>query len=285
MKISLLSVLCFLAVLSAAAQDQKTAFNRYRLHKGWLHQDSAVYRLGTKTELLKAGWVLTENKGGVQVQRTLTQDSLLSYRVDSSIAISSNWKVGEIKHTAEAPDKLYMNPFVFTNPADAHLNGLFYLQIPENSRVVLTRSFIKWSAITIPFAIRPAINDTFGSKVTSDLKIGASVSYNFNWETFTNKRMDVGRSAIGISAGLGFGFGRIELDASTTSLSERPFVESEDGLAFFITPGIGLNLKGFQIVGFYGWDIGLTRNVSNWNYNRRPYIGIGIGVDKSAITR
>ncbi len=269
--------------LKSYGQDQNTAFNRYRIHTNWDYQDSAYYQIGIKKDTLRAGWTITETKGGVLIQRTLLRDTFVTTKVDSLIAIRSNWKAGEIKHTSDAPDKLFVNPYVFTNTVDAYLNKKFYLKIPENSRIILTHSFVKWSAITIPFAIRPALNDTIGSKVTADLKIGASVSYNFNWETFKNRRIEAKKSALGISAGIGFGFSKVTLDKSSTSLSKEPYKDSEDGLAFFITPGIGLNLKGFQVVGFYGWDIGLTKNVSDWNYNKKPYVGIGLGIDISTI--
>jgi hypothetical protein len=283
MKQTLLLLTVLFVYLNLYGQDQNTAFNRYRIHARWDYQDSAYFQIGTKKDTLRAGWTITETKGGIQIQRTLLRDTIVTTKVDSLIEIRSNWKAGEIKHTSDAPDKLLVNPYVFTNAQDAYLNKKFYLKIPENSRIILTRSFVKWSAITIPFAIRPALNDTIGSKITADLKIGASVSYNFNWETFKNRRIEAKKSVLGISGGIGFGFSKVTLDKSSTSLSEKPYENSEDGLAFFITPGIGINLKGFQIVGFYGWDIGLTKNVSDWNYNKRPYLGLGLGIDISTI--
>lgn len=264
-------------------QDQNTAFKTYRLHTNWDYQDSAYYNIGTKKDTLRAGWTITETRGGVLIQRTLLIDTIITTKIDTLIVIGSNWKAGEIKHTSDAPDKLFVNPYVFTNPNDTYLNKKFYLKIPENKRIILTHRFIKLSAITIPFAGRPALNDSIGSKVTTDLKIGASVSYNFNWETFKNRRIEAKKSSLGVSVGVGFGLSKVTLDKSSTSLSKEPYKDSEDGLAFYITPGIGLNLKGFQVVGFYGWDIGLTKNVSDWNYNKKPYIGVGVGVDISTI--
>ena len=178
------------------------------------------------------------------------------------------------------PNKLYLNPYNFKKPNE-HLNTQSYIRIPENSYVVLTKSYIKWSAITIPFAIRSKLNDTIGSQVTTDLKIGASFSYNFNLEIFKNRRLKAEKSIYGISGGIGFGFSKVKLDKNTTSLYQKPLENEENGLAFFIGPGIGINLKGFQIVGLYGWDIGLTDNVKKWNYNKKGYFGLGLGVDLS----
>ena len=275
-----LGLLTFLIIcFNSYSQDQNALFNKYKIHTNWDYQDSAFFKIGTKIDTLRAGWTITETKVGFLIQRTLLKDSVLRSDVDSLIKITSNWKAGEIKHTSDAPDKLFVNPYFFINNEDAYLNKKFYLKIPENSRIILTHSYVKLSAITIPFAIRPALNDTIGSKITTDLKIGASASFNCNWETFKNRRIEAKKTTLGISAGIGFGFTKVTLDKSSTSLSKQPYKNSEDGLAFFITPGIGFNLKGFQIVGFYGWDIGLTKNVSDWNYNKKPYFGIGLGID------
>lgn len=268
-----------LLYLSSFGQEQSTAFDRYRIHPNWPNQQTAYYKIGMKRDTLKKGWITTEAKGNILIQRVLLKDTIIVSVVDSPVQILSNWKIGELKYTNDSPEKLILNPYVFTNPHDDYLNDKFHLKIPENSSITLTHSFVKWNAITIPFAIRPALNDTIGSKVTADLKIGASFSYNFNWETFKNRRIEIKKSVIGISGGLGFGFSKVTLDKSSTSLSKEPFKNSEDGLALFITPGIGINLKGFQIAGFYGWDIGLTKNVTSWNYNKKPYFGIGLGID------
>jgi hypothetical protein len=283
MRRTLLLLTILILCTRSYGQNQNIDLNRYGIHANWEHQNLAYYPIGTQKDTLKAGWTITENKGAIQVQRTLLKDTIVSTKVDSAILIKSNWKAGEIRHTADAPDKLFVNPYEFTSPEDAYLNEKFYLKIPENHRIVLTHSFVKWSAITIPFAIRPALNDTIGSRLTADLKIGVSVSYNFNWETFKNRRIEVQKSVLGISAGLGFGFSMVTLDKSSTSLSEKPLEDTDEGLAFFITPGIGINLKGFKVVGFYGWDLGLTKNVAAWNYNKRPYIGIGLGIDISTL--
>jgi len=221
MKQTSILITILIICLKSYGQDQNTAFNRYRIHTNWDYQDSAYYQIGTKKDTLRTGWTITETKGGVLIQRTLLRDTVVTTKVDSLIAIRSNWKAGEIKHTSDAPDKLFVNPYVFTNTVDAYLNKKFYLKIPENSRIILTHSFVKWSAITIPFAIRPALNDTIGSKVTADLKIGASVSYNYNWETFKNRRIEAKKSALGISAGIGFGFSKVTLGQKLNKFIQR----------------------------------------------------------------
>lgn len=265
--------------LAAFGQDgqENTAFNKYKFR----YDQKAHYEVKIKKDTLKKGWIISEKIGGVEIRRTLKDTMIVTSKIDTVITFKKNWKINEVKHTNDKPGKLIVNPYDFIFRKD--LNHKFYVKIPENGSVILKRTYVKWSAITIPFALRPALNDTIGSKVTTDLKIGASISFNRNKEKYKNRRIAAKKSVYGISAGLGFGFSKVTLNKNSTSLLEKPYENEEDGLAFFFAPGIGINLKGFQVAGFVGWDIGLTDNVSDWNYNNKNYFGIGLGINLSTI--
>lgn len=277
MKKILLLLIVLSTVLPTFAQ-QETEIGRYRLRNHISSQDTVYMKIGETKTTLKRGWVITETNGGITVQRTLLKDTVIVFKKDIPVKVTSDWKIGEVKHSDDEPDKLYLNPYLFTNRADSTLNNKSYIKIPHNGYVSLKKSFVKWNAITIPFAIRPALNDTIGSKVTTDLKIGASVSYNVNWEKFKNRIIKAKKSIWGISGGVGFGFSKVTLDKSSTSLLAEPYENAEDGMALFFAPGIGLNLKGFQVNFSYGWDIPITSNVKDWNYANKGYFGIGLGV-------
>lgn len=268
----------FLISTWAYSQEQNTQIVRYRLNSSKRHQAYVYMKTQSDTIVLKKGCLVTESKGGVTIQYVLTEDSTVIEKTDEPIRVSSNWKIGEVKHSDDSPDKLYLNPYHFRNPDDSLLNNKSFIKIPNNSSVILRKSFLKWNGITIPFAIRPSLNDTIGSKITTDLKIGASFSYNVNWEKFKNRRIAVKKSVSGFSIGLGFGFSKVTLNEGSTSLSAVPYEFEEDGLAFFFSPGIGINLKGFQVNFSYGWDLPLTSNVRDWNYSKKGYIGIGLGI-------
>ncbi|PKP12599.1 MAG: hypothetical protein CVU08_09655 [Bacteroidetes bacterium HGW-Bacteroidetes-3] len=273
----LLTLLALLISLSIYAQ-QETEIGRYKLRMKKSSQDTVYMKIGETKTILKKGWTITESKGGVTVQRILLKDTVITNKKDVPVRVTVNWKIGEVKHSDDSPDKLYLNPYHFISPQDSTLNNKSYLKIPDNGYVTLERSYVKWNAITIPFAIRLALNDTIGSKITTDLKIGASFSYNVNWETFKNRRLKAKKTVKGISGGIGFGFSKVILNSSSTSLLNTPYKNEEDGLAFFVAPGIGLNLKGFQINFSYGWDFPITDNTNDWNYANKGYFGIGLGV-------
>ncbi|UCS91942.1 hypothetical protein KZP23_14545 [Echinicola marina] len=270
-------LLILFSLPSFSQQENEVSF--YQLRPCIPKQDTVYMKTGEKKVLLKEGWTVTEEKAGITVQRVLEKDTVISIPQDIPVKVTSKWKIGEVKHTDDTPGKLYLNPYHFTSSSDTNLNHQSYLPILENGYVRLLRHAFKWSAITIPFAIRPALNDTIGSKATTDLKLGASISYNLNWETFKNRRFKAKKNAMGIAGGLGFGLSKVSLNASSTSLSDSPYVHEEDGLAFFLAPGVGLNIRGFQLNFSYAWDIPLTHNVKDWNYANKGYYGIGLGVN------
>jgi hypothetical protein len=271
-------LIIFALLVNSLFSQQLPEHGRYKLRKNLKSQDTVYMKIGEKKSILKKGWIITETKGDNSIQRVLDRDTTITIKKDMPIKVTSNWKIGEVKHTDDAPDRLILNPYHFKNKEDSIYNNKSYIKIPENGYVTLVRSYFKWNAITIPFAIRPSLNDTIGSKVTTDLKIGASISYNCNWELFKNRRILAKKSIYGISTGIGFGFSKVTLNANSTSLLKTPYVNEEDGLAFFIAPGIGLNLKGFQINFSYGCDLPITSNVKDWNYSEKGYFGIGLGV-------
>lgn len=260
-------------------KQEKKLLNVYTLHHKWPYQNQVIVPLKNKKTVLKAGWVIHEEKGGFKIQRTLKRDSIIMTSQDSIVKIASNWKIAGIKYTAENPGKIFLSPVPFTEKQDDYLNQMVYIDLPVHEELLLTHLHTQWSAITIPFNIRPAINNRVNSQVTSEFKIGTKFSLNYDWEFFKNRRLDIKKRTYGISAGFGFGLGRVTLDENSTSISGANYENEEDGLVFFLTPGLGFNIRGFKILGFYGWDIGLTKNTNDWNYNRKPYVGIGLGFD------
>jgi hypothetical protein len=260
-------------------EQTKKWLNVYTLHPKYNTHDTVVMPIGTQKEILKAGWVITEVKNGYTIQRKLEKDSIIVSKKDSILKINSPWKLEHVKHTAAEPDKVFLNPITFVRDKKVDFNTIAYIPLPAGEKLVLTHLHTKWSAITIPFSIRPAIKGRLNSQVTSEFKIGTAFSLNHDWEVFKNRRMDVKKNTYGFAVGMGFGLGRVTLNKSSTRLSDTNYDVEEEGLVLFLTPGAGINIRGFKVLFFYGWDIGLTKNTKDWDYNRRPYIGIGLGFD------
>lgn len=279
------SILIFIIIVTSynifSQSKNENGYYRIRINKPY--QDKVYMKTKNKVKVLKKGTVVEEKYGSVKVLRTLETDEQIIYKDYEPVKTTFNWKIGEIEHKNSEPDKLYLNPYHFKKADKYNKN---YIVIPENGYVRLVRIYRSWKGITIPFAIRPRItknNKTIGSKITTGLKLGVSYAFNYDWVTFKNRRLRADKSIAGISIALGGGFSKVSLDKNSTSLLDKPYENSEDGLAFFIAPGVGLNLKGFQINLSYGWDIALTNNVKDWDYNHQGFLGLGVGISTSSL--
>lgn len=259
--------------------QKRKNINYFILNPKFSNLDSVFMSIGKKKEILKAGWIITENRNGITIQREIKKDTLVEVKSDSVVQVNRSWRIENIKVVATENGRINLNPVLFLNPSDQKLNAVAYLKIPENDKIVLTHFHTKWSAITIPFSIRPSINGRVRSQVTNEFKIGTAFSLNHDWEFYKNQRLEVKKNTYGLSFGLGFGLGRVELDNVSTSLSNANYDNEEQGLILFLTPGVGVNIRGFKVLGFFGYDIGLTKNMNDWNYNKRHYMGIGFGFD------
>jgi hypothetical protein len=265
--------------INEAQFQKRKSINYYVLNPKFSHLDSVYMTIGKKEEVLKAGWIIIENKNGFSIQREIKNDTIIEIKTDSVIQVTRPWKIENIKILATENGKINLNPVLFLNSSDHKLNTIAYLKIPENDKIVLKHFHTKWSAITIPFSIRPSLKGQIRSQVTNEFKIGTAFSLNQDWEFYKNQRLEVKKNTYGLSFGLGFGLGRVELDNASTSLSNANYDNEEQGLILFLTPGVGVNIRGFKVLGFFGYDIGLTKNMNDWNYNKRPYLGIGFGFD------
>ncbi|SOE19666.1 hypothetical protein SAMN06298216_0169 [Spirosomataceae bacterium TFI 002] len=290
----LLLVLVFIGYVSKA---QEKEYGSYRVHPSWNKTSQLFMYSGKKEVPVKAGWRITESIGSKQIEKTMPFDTTLEVKTYIPIKLSQKIRISDLVHKDDDPSKLYFNMLPFKDSDNVVLksfNDMFigegikkttdtldskgYILIPENGYVKLSKVFIKWNTITIPFSIRPSINEEISSKVTTGLKIGTSITVDFNWQYFKNRRTKARNSIYGFSTGIAFGLTSISLDKQSTSLLETPYTNSENGLAFFVGPGIGINIKGFQAFYIYGTDIGLTSNVKDWNYNKKWYHGVGVGI-------
>ncbi|WP_333695468.1 hypothetical protein [Flavobacterium sp.] len=277
--LTLVFLLVFGVLHSQSPPQSSQWLNVYTLHPNRSHQFKLVVPGGSEKIKFKAGWTLTETRAGITIQRVLEQDTLVTIPRDRLVPLTSPWKMAALKISTESPGKIYFQPVPFLDPSDAFLNQTLYLSLPVNEELWVTHWHTKWSAITIPFSIRPAIGNRIRSQVTSEFKVGTAFSLNHDWEFYKNRGLAIKTRTYGFSFGLGFGLGRVKLDEGSTLLSGASYENDEEGLILFVTPGLGFNIRGFKILAFYGWDLGLTQNTNDWNYNGKPYLGVGLGFD------
>ncbi len=272
-----------IVTFNTSLSQQTKARDKYIINPLKPGQGKVYFKIKSKIDTLKKGWVITEIIAGNTIQRVLANDSLVTTMIDSAVVFKRKWVATEIVHSDSDPSKLVLNPWTFRNSEQNNLNTKAYIKIPANSYIRLKHNYFQFSAVAIPIALRPALNDSIKSKITTNVNLGISFSYNMTWEKFRNRRIKASKSSHGFSFGIGSGFSSVSLDKNNTSLDDEPLEDSEDGLALFFAPGIGFNTRGIHLVVFWAHDFAITGNVKKWNYNAEMYWGLGLGINLNTL--
>lgn len=208
--------------------------------------------------------------------------------------IDYTYKVGEITHSDDKPGLLVLNPWNWDTTQLApksreddikrvkDLNTKHYIDIKPNEAVGMWNNSWDYGALTIPFAIRPALNDTTKATVTTDLNAAFFIRRSWNYQTFKNRRIKAKSSSKGVSMGLVVGFGQVTLTPQNTDLDNNPLTSNRDGMSIFAGPAIAFNLFGAQLAVAYAWDFGIGADSRKWNYHKEGFVGIGLGIGLGA---
>lgn len=288
----LLTILSSLLILSYsfAQGDNNTRRIKYRVSKKY----DSIYVKTQKNIIRPKGSIVTKTSGNFTWQEKLDKPDTIKEDKYVKIEMNHLWYFDEVKYDDKTIGWVRLNPRKFKtvrngteirkakekeakNPTQEEMR----LKVEANKLIKLNISYFSIDVLTLPFVYRRALNDTIGSQLSTNLSLGLSTTYNFGKEYFRNRRLATKRSITSFSLGLGLGFKKVDLDKSSTSLSDNPLTNAEDGLAFFLSPGIGLHTRGLTFTLMYGWDIPITENVKDWNYANEGYIafGFGIGID------
>lgn len=142
-----------------------------------------------------------------------------------------------------------------------------------------------YQALTIPFKIRPKLNDSTKSAASNSFNVGITAGVKFTHNVYRKIYYeDSGKKTfsnhytkkISLSPGLFIGPAVIDLKASNTNN-----IVKKDRSVPGLTTGAFIVL-GFNELNFgmsMGWDIGLDNTSKNWMYNKKPWIGFVLAID------
>lgn len=161
-------------------------------------------------------------------------------------------------------------------------------QLKMENRKLLTsiKKGVDFGPLTIPIKYRfqRSKGDVIApDEFIADFNIGIYAGYRLSKYTASyntgEKITDV--PTVGLSIGGFLNLGTVALDSLNTTIGKIPMKKDTKASIGTVSPGLGLMLSLSQVqVGLYtGWDIGFGRSASNWNYNNRPWIGFGIGLN------
>ncbi|BAO77067.1 porin [Winogradskyella sp. PG-2] len=186
-----------------------------------------------------------------------------------------------IKAFIKFPDdknEIIINPFL--NKKDT-INSTYYITLKNRQKLWLPFTEFTISSLTIPLKYRfkdeaNNVSEDFTSGINLNFLLG--FSYGNSSFMFRDK---VGNKSNSwkLTGGIILGASTVELNSSNTSSANIP-IESGNTInqgLFSFGFGATYAFNKFNFGVFYGWDYSLGEASEKWNYDKLPWLGIGVG--------
>ncbi len=189
------------------------------------------------------------------------------------------------KHTKKI-DTSYQNKRelkIFTKGKDSAI--LLYADKPKenvsvnlfaNDNVLLQQRLIDVDIFTIPFKIRPSVND-FPPQLNPNFSAAIYLGRRHNYYKFTNtEKEDVKLFTRGIGYGIFAGLGAVTMNPYVTNGA----IDYEyDGMVINTGAAMIYDAKKFNLGLSIGIDILSDKNRKSWLYQKKPWLGILFGIN------
>ncbi|MFN8294591.1 MAG: hypothetical protein U0T69_00235 [Chitinophagales bacterium] len=166
----------------------------------------------------------------------------------------------------------------------------YVLDLENRKFISLRQVGLDFGPVTIPFKYRFGYNKdsiNINSEFDADLNVGffggLSVGrYRARYDKYSDGIKEL--SKIKFTVGAFINLSTAKLDSIGTRAGKLPFKEKEERTIAVLSPGLGVMgvFYNFSLGLFVGFDCGLGKNAKNWNFNNRPWLGIGLGYDISS---
>lgn len=257
----------------------------------WLNEENEVEQ-GTKIKVIKR--TLQCPKGEVPVKDDYTKNdttyilekktNYLLWKVEDDSGSrwfeKMDWYIHSDK-VIEVYDEDDKIDYYLVNKYDRKAN--YEMKLENREFISYANRNAEFGPLTIPFKYRFGYTkDTVEVKqqFDADLNIGFFAGYRLGkyrvrYEGRSFKKL----ANISCTIGGFLSLSAAKLDENGTTAGKAPFAEGEEASIGVLSPGIGIMLDVYNvnIGGFLGWDVGFGNEAKNWNFNNRPWIGIGIG--------
>jgi hypothetical protein len=165
----------------------------------------------------------------------------------------------------------------------------YNVQLDNRQLISFKETGFEFGPITIPIKIRPGFtknNVSVQQEFTGDLNLGAFGGYKIGkyraryvrGEGFTQLP-----ASLSCTVGGFLSFSAAGLDKTNTTAGNTPITDDSKKTIGIVSPGIGImySIYNFQIGFFGGFDLGVGSNAKNWNYNNKPWMGLGFAYNLS----
>lgn len=226
----------------------------------------------TTTEIINGKSVEVKKKQVINDDFFENQKYLMTENPDRNEVIKAFVKFPDDKN------QIIINPFL--NKKDT-INSTYYITLKNRRTEWLPFTEFTISSITIPLKYRfgddsDNISEEFTTAINLNFLLG--FSYGNTSYTFRDK---VGNktNTWKLTGGIILGASTVELNNQNTSSSLSPIVSGNTINQGLFSFGFGatysFNKLNFGV--FYGWDYSLGDVSEKWNYNKLPWLGIGLG--------
>ncbi len=169
-------------------------------------------------------------------------------------------------------DKIYVNPWKISNE-------IYHLEFEKN-RQSLSINFFEWTVntVTIPLKYRLKKDESIQEEFSSKFNVNLFGGFTLGRSKFFHRKK-VGNKTIHnkLTFGLLIGASTTTLNSSNTSNADEPIVDNIDKGLFSLGGGIVYSYNKINIGFFVGRDSAIGEDSKKWNYNKRPWIGVGLG--------
>lgn len=182
-------------------------------------------------------------------------------------------------------NKLIVNPYLYRNKEGKISRDTYAFEMKNRRTAKLRFNEFTISALVIPIKYRfevdkggdlPNIDETF------ETDFNANLSFNFGLgktKFFYKEKVGNKSNTWIFSLSPFIGASVVELNSKNTSGSSKPLEEEVELNRGLLSLGCGITFtyNKINIGGFYGWDWAVGESTQKWNYQNKPWLGVGLG--------
>ncbi|PNW28929.1 hypothetical protein [Formosa algae] len=183
--------------------------------------------------------------------------------------------IGRIKANVKfVNDSIYVNPWLFA--VDDYRENIFYYKL--KNRQSLKLHYRQWSlnALAVPLKLR------FGdeTEISTGANLGALIGHTWGYTNFVHRtKIDNKTYDQKLTFGMFLGTEKLEFSYEIPNEVDGEDPTKEEVKTGFLSIGTGLlySYEKFTMGAVFGYDIGLGKNVDEWDYNKKPWLGFTLG--------
>lgn len=262
--------------------------------------ESVKQNLTESVELLS----VTGNKLIIKKEQAMNEklyDSLaMKIPLPAKLSLDSCNCGGQYKGTVLfEKSKLYINPWNFSDKKIIDDEKELFFELKDGQTAILNFKEYTLTTLVIPLKYRfrddPIIMETLNEEmetVSTEIKIPETFTASFNVGVFMgktwgktkfnhNKKTGNREFTTKKTFGILLGTTAEKLTKANTDGSDDAPKDSEEVTIGLFSPGLGYvwSWNKFAIGFFAGFDFGVGEISDTWNYDNRPWLGVGIGYD------